>query len=132
MFESLLGFWLSTLSESLTYIYKIRWLQRMWPLSLDQLWYIVAGVPCLSQIATVMSFFKFLIFLCVRRGAQIPVDANEVFAQRAVVEFMLLNHNKELITNENRSKFSFYFSNFLHLLHSKIFNFVKGSPDISE
>ena len=105
----------------------------MWPLCLDQLSYIVAGVPSLSQFASVMSFFfKFLIFFCVRRGAQIPVTANEVFAQRAVIEFMLLNHNKELITNENRSKFSFYFSNFLHLLHSKIFNFVKGSPDISE
>ena len=49
-----------------------------------------------------------LSYLDVRRGAQSPVDASEVFAQRAVVEFMLLNHNKDLFTNENHSKLSFY------------------------
>ena len=135
MFESLLGFWLSTLLESLTYIYKIRWLQRMWLLFLDQLWYMVAGEPCSIKFTLVMSFLKALIFLCVRRGAQIPVDASEVFAQRAVVEFMLLNHNKELFTNENHSKSIFLFLQlhiFLQFFIYKIFNFVTGSLDISE
>ena len=77
----------------------------MWLLFLDQHWYMVAGDTLLELIASDIVFEPW--FGLVRRGAQSPVDASEVFAQRAVVEFMLLNHNKDLFTNENHSKLTF-------------------------
>ena len=49
-----------------------------------------------------------MICLDVRRGSQSQIEASEVFAQRAVVEFMLLNHNKELVTNENHSNIDLF------------------------
>ena len=49
-----------------------------------------------------------IIYLDLRRGSQSQIEASEVFAQRAVVEFMLLNHNKELVTNENHSNIDLF------------------------
>ena len=55
-----------------------------------------------------LDIHPYIICLDLRRGSHSQIEASEVFAQRAVVEFMLLNHNKELVTNENHSNIDLF------------------------